>query len=293
MSADDTPPRLWWSASVHATSGWGLIYRKVDGEFVEPLTLPDDAVELHAVPAGRDDMCLQMGCGLDRGSVVNELSRLLRGMARRVGQFRETASILADPEMMDDLRQGQQEDAGTGVDLRGLSTGHREARCGECWQKVPLRSDDLLMAHRHPDRSPCAGGRTADYSEVQSISAVPAVAAPDVTPAGQCEHEVQAHGLRLTVAAQARQLGVLETVRLSTDALIAELRGKVAAAPGTAVGMADLSALLHSAAQAADELSYLSCAESLRDVARTVEQRPDLARAVAAALSGEAETDAR
>lgn len=40
-------------------------------------------------------MCSQMGCGLDRGSVVQLYSHLLRGMARRVGEFRALAALFA------------------------------------------------------------------------------------------------------------------------------------------------------------------------------------------------------
>lgn len=48
--------------------------------------------------------------------------------------------------------------------------GFREALCDECLQEVPLRSDDLLMAHRHPDRSPCPASQTSRYGRISHVA---------------------------------------------------------------------------------------------------------------------------
>lgn len=47
MTADI--PQLWWSPTLHEVQGWGLIYSRVDGEWVTPPRLLADAVQL--VPA--------------------------------------------------------------------------------------------------------------------------------------------------------------------------------------------------------------------------------------------------
>ena len=54
---DAVPTELYWSPSVHAEHGWGLVWSTVDGRFVTPSKLRADAVRLvpeqPAVPDGR------------------------------------------------------------------------------------------------------------------------------------------------------------------------------------------------------------------------------------------------
>jgi hypothetical protein len=121
------------------------------------------------------------------------------------------------------------------------------------------------------------------------------------------ELRVQARGLRLTLAAQVRQLGVLETVRQSTDRLVEELRRQVAAAVPCRDGqipevVADrLRAAAHAgfvASEKDDGLGrhdMIATVGNLHLIADALTRWPGspTARAIAAALSGEAETDAR
>lgn len=53
---------------------------------------------------------------------------------------------------------------------------------------------------------------------------------------------------------------------------------------------ADVAAFLGTAAQNADEARFLSCAESLRELAEMAERRPEFARAVADAARWSPET---
>lgn len=106
--------------------------------------------------------------------------------------------------------------------------------------------------------------------------------------ARQVREEVR--GLRLTVAAQVRQLGVLETVRLSSDRLIEDLRRQVAAAPRVDETPKSVADRLRAVADVARELRYGITGGHVGELATWVERDPELAAAVAAALSGEAKT---
>jgi hypothetical protein len=230
VSADVTPPRVWWSREygrLYALPGSPPLVEEPETRF-----MPSDAVELRAAPKGREDMCSQMGCGLDRGTVVDELSRLLRDMAHR-------ATLL-----------------------------------------------------RNESRANAAAAR-------------------------QAREDVS--GFRLTVAAQARQLGVLETVRLSSDRVVEDLRRQVAATEArlnsalTAGEVAPVGYLRDTLALIAeygcsvssrgtpcyepnsgrDRVSTTGTADQWCDSCRAADALAQSPVPVAAALSGEAETDAR
>jgi hypothetical protein len=171
----------------------------------------------------------------------------------------------------------------------------------------PLFDDDdvrrrLACAIRlwteNPDRCDMEG-REDEVAE--DLLAVFRFLVADAKAQAHTELRDQARGLRLTLAAQVRQLGVLETVRLVADRQIADLRRQVAVVPAaTAASPENAAERLMSAALAGlaavetdDGLGRRDMAlavKGLRSTAEAMTRWPGspTARAVARVLAGEA-----